>query len=334
MRRLRAFSLVELLVVITIIAVLASLLMPMFDTAYRTVNMTRCQTNLRAISQALKVRSSDERMGTATSFSPTGWPTLALAYMEGDKDILLCPEGGVETSITYVPPDISELAELRVVAGSNTYFVPLAEDVYVVKLSQTQYNDAKSKNYLGDADAGNYLREKFNCAYTPDDHPDVFWLCIEDHGGDWDFKDVMVKVTDNGEGSLSLDVCAGGTGHTNTLMKKPENTVLFAVPSQSKGLLCTLTGQGAATSYAINVGVLNLEQRGRRIFLMDYAGYLAKTTDDWTTKRFDVNRDGKTDFARHLDMVNVLFSDGSAAQMYPAELDPSVPTNEAMHWSQ
>ncbi|HUU90058.1 MAG TPA: type II secretion system protein, partial [Phycisphaerae bacterium] len=47
-----AFTLVELLVVITIIALLVTLLVPVASSAWQTAHMTRCKTNLYRIYQA------------------------------------------------------------------------------------------------------------------------------------------------------------------------------------------------------------------------------------------------------------------------------------------
>jgi len=57
----RAFSLVELLVVITIIVVLLSLLAPAMDTAVYHAEMTECAANMRAVATSVGVYAADYR---------------------------------------------------------------------------------------------------------------------------------------------------------------------------------------------------------------------------------------------------------------------------------
>jgi len=55
----RGFSLIELLVALSIVAILAALLFPTFASARRNAHMTECASNLHQIGIALKVYSGD-----------------------------------------------------------------------------------------------------------------------------------------------------------------------------------------------------------------------------------------------------------------------------------
>ena len=87
-----AFTLIELLVVLAIIAVLVSLLAPVFAQARAGAYGLRCQMNLRAIGQAtlLYCQDFDERFASPYSGEGGMLPDLHLPYLK-DYRVWICP---------------------------------------------------------------------------------------------------------------------------------------------------------------------------------------------------------------------------------------------------
>ena len=79
-RTLRAFTLVELLVVIGIIALLISILLPSLNNARRAAMATKCLSNLRSIGQAVNMYANDNKGAIVPSDVQVG----NLATGEGD----------------------------------------------------------------------------------------------------------------------------------------------------------------------------------------------------------------------------------------------------------
>ena len=154
--RIRAFSLVELLMVVTIIAVLAALLMPAVSMARQAVDQSMCRTNLSALFKAQSLWIA-ERNTASTDSLGEAWSGSIAPYLEGGLSALRCPacprivestgstssggEGGSSgegdaggSGNDNVPPgiDVSDLTigAMRLDTGELIYEIPLSDSPY------------------------------------------------------------------------------------------------------------------------------------------------------------------------------------------------------------
>ena len=89
----RAFTLIELMVVIAVIITLAGLLMPAFRRAHRLAERTKCANNLKQIGIALHLYAADNNgmFPLSNSAKRTGWGTAILPYLDNDQSVFDCP---------------------------------------------------------------------------------------------------------------------------------------------------------------------------------------------------------------------------------------------------
>jgi len=89
-RRERAFTLLELMVVVAIIGILIALLMPGVSSAWDMARMTQCQTNLADLFKAQMSWIAD-RDATSEGTLNAGWAGTLQMYLEGKGTQLRCP---------------------------------------------------------------------------------------------------------------------------------------------------------------------------------------------------------------------------------------------------
>jgi prepilin-type N-terminal cleavage/methylation domain-containing protein/prepilin-type processing-associated H-X9-DG protein len=140
-RKTRAFTLVELLVVIGIIALLVAILLPALQKAKVAAVNTQCRANLRSIGQALTIYANDNKgkYPIHDVANPGGWlwdlPKVdcnLLIKGGSNRNVLYCPrypEQNVD-GLWNFNPTFAVLGYALLIRRIGGYYVPLVDKNY------------------------------------------------------------------------------------------------------------------------------------------------------------------------------------------------------------
>jgi prepilin-type N-terminal cleavage/methylation domain-containing protein/prepilin-type processing-associated H-X9-DG protein len=306
------FTLIELLVVIAVIALLAVLMMPTFTGVRQVANKTTCANNLKRIGETITLFSGSRSGGGGVPLNPAGWPVQLTKYL-GEGDAFVCPEGESELQTPESLP-LSDLACVHVTTtGMDLEFI---EGPFVAKLSDEQF---QAINW-GPAHVA-------VPPYSAGKDPTLFWWVQEDivqAGSDMDYE-IAVRVQENGDGSVTLRVKQiTGAGYNFNLVDKPDRNVLVSKSQMNggPGSEVVLGTGGGMTSYGMNAQINEILDDAKKIMVLDYKWFVARSTHNWSDDKLASDIPGVPVFARHKGMINVLFTDGSVELKRPDEVNP------------
>ena len=135
----RAFTLVETLVVIAVIALIAAMLLPALSKARQSGRRTACASNLRQITVALSIYTC-ENEGDFPTFNQTNrWPSQLHRGYE-NFDVLLCPSDRTPPARNF---------GLRPDEAPRSYVMNLFRDHFATTLSAADLQRFNSGAYGG-----------------------------------------------------------------------------------------------------------------------------------------------------------------------------------------
>jgi len=227
--RLRGFTLIELLVVIAIIAILASILFPVFSRARAKARQAKCMSNLKQLGLAFNMYAQDyDELLPVWALGNTGdndngpnegaytWDTQIMPYMR-NQQILVCPDNPYGRTVSegaYGRLPTRSYAMPRYVGDpwGNNY--PLMID-YVPRPSDTvllQEKGQRGVGIVGDAASENFKQSHGATGYGLDTK------MFHNDGKNFLFLDGHVKWFNKTSGPFAYDsglTCppAGYAGH-------------------------------------------------------------------------------------------------------------------------
>ena len=321
-----AFTLVELLVVITLIALLAVLLMPSFNTAMTMYRATQCRNNLKRLWEGFILASEitasagenviNVKQPHSAGVYPGGyvWPGIPRNIIE-DVELFQCPEEEVKPSAV-----VGTLKSVEYVSPYGHYPLDTIGNGNCYKSRRGRNSQGPYTEYLMQDDegtGGQYAAMNFNGWVDTDGGARIYdsgiihiWSNIKNESGN------CVPSWSGAHGGYPTGINTCGNINSIWYNGAPSLTGNGRMQdARGKDFILLNWGQ-KLTNYGINSYAYRYSTGGGCVVLVDYQESMVDV---------DIPQEAQAKLlqsARHFEYVNYLMSSGAVKTDEPMEISP------------
>jgi len=303
-----AFTLVEILVVIAVIALLLMIMMPSYQQAQALTRATLCRNNLAKLSTAFGTHAGGAAASTLKgAFGlPTSdlWPAVPYDVCPV-KTVFICPEKDDKSAYSMPTEPLDGLVYVHPDRG---FSVPFTE----CGLGKMNFGTRRGQDSRGVyIECGTDDNDVVTASYMDNDgHDGLMRVYLMSTG------EVILKLLKYSCGESNCVLYRGKPLFPDDVTNPADHHYGWLGPGTSKNGREVELSRGMQCSYGINERSGELHYGDSRVLLVDYDKIIVDLSDAKCPSLLS------TAAQRHLGKLNVLFADGAVRATGPTQLDP------------